>query len=112
VQSTINRDALRRGMTERLAQEEAVPDGMKPSDFDELGKPEELITHFVDGSAHLAEKRKSMLSHPSQMSEEHFLLAMPDEVFAGSMGTEWYILDDASSAQDVGPLADLFQKMR
>ncbi len=32
-----------------------------------------------------------MRAHASQIGEESFFLAMPDEAFAAVWGTEWYI---------------------
>ncbi len=111
VQSTMNRDAMRRWAAAAQARAEAI-EGPDVAENDNFGKPEEVITHFVDASSELITKRQAMRSHPSQMSAEHFLLAMPDEAFAVGLGTEWYILDDASTGRDAGPLAEMFTPMR
>ena len=34
-----------------------------------------------------------MRAHASQISEQSFFLAMPDEAFAYAFGTEWFIRD-------------------
>ncbi len=111
VQSTINRAIRRRWADIDPA---AMPEGFEPPDLSErsdFGKPESVITHFVGVSSVLGRKRKSMMSHPSQMSAEHFLLAMPEEAFAHGLGTEWYIADDVGTGEDAGPLAELFRPM-
>lgn len=112
VQSTMNRDAMRKWAAEAraLAETPEAPDDAETDD--NFGKPEAVITHFVDVSSELTTKRQAMRCHPSQMAATHFLLAMPDETFAVGLGTEWYILDDVSTGQDVGPLAELFTPMR
>jgi LmbE family N-acetylglucosaminyl deacetylase len=75
-QSTINRERA-------LA---TLPDAP-----DDLGTPESQITCAVDVSAYLTYKRKAMRAHASQISEESFFLALPDETFGHAFGTEWFI---------------------
>lgn len=89
-QSTMNRDAMLRNMA---AMAERNPDfsGPGPEDADKFGKPEAELTTRVDVSAHLKTKRAAMAAHASQISPEHFMLAMPDEAFAMAFGTEWFI---------------------
>ncbi|MDQ6698396.1 MAG: PIG-L family deacetylase [Actinomycetota bacterium] len=112
VQSTMNRSAMRRWAAEARARAETFDGPDIAEDDDNFGKSESEITHSVDASSELTTKRRAMQSHPSQMSAEHFLLAMPDEAFAVGLGTEWYILDDVSTGEDAGPLAELFTPMR
>ncbi|NLD75191.1 MAG: hypothetical protein GX643_00850 [Acidimicrobiales bacterium] len=33
-----------------------------------------------------------MLAHGSQIGPDHFMAAMPDEVFALAFGTEWFVV--------------------
>ncbi|MBO0786172.1 MAG: GlcNAc-PI de-N-acetylase, partial [Actinobacteria bacterium] len=54
---------------------------------------ESLITAAVDVTAHLAAKRAAMRAHASQISENSFFLAIPDEAFGYAFGTEWFIRD-------------------
>jgi LmbE family N-acetylglucosaminyl deacetylase len=75
-QSTINRDRA-------LAARPELPD--------DFGTPESQITCAVDVSAYLTYKRKAMRAHASQISEESFFLALPDETFGHAFGTEWFI---------------------
>lgn len=93
-QNTINRDHLLRGMA-RFAEQAAsagieIPDVAGDPGF---GKPESVITAAVDVTAQLAAKRAAMRAHASQISENSFFLAIPDEVFGYEFGTEWFIRD-------------------
>lgn len=86
-QATMNRDHMQRGMA-------ALTDaGLEPPDVSEseFGKPESMITTAVDVSSYLDHKRRAMRAHASQISEQSFFLAMPDEVFSYAFGTEWFI---------------------
>lgn len=91
-QSTINRDHMFRGMA---ALAEQMPEGTfdPPADIDEsnFGKPESELTAAVDVSAYLDHKRAAMRAHASQIGEQSFFLAMPDEAFQFAFGTEWFI---------------------
>jgi LmbE family N-acetylglucosaminyl deacetylase len=90
-QSTMNRDQLLRGRA-ALAEQSAQA-GIELPDFDEteFGKPESLITASVDVSSYIGHKRRAMRAHASQISEQSFFLAMPDEAFRHAFGTEWFI---------------------
>jgi LmbE family N-acetylglucosaminyl deacetylase len=113
-QHTINRDWMVRGMR-GLAESGGLPEGWQPPSFDEptFGKPESEITHRVDAVDFVEQKRASMRAHASQMSPEHFLLAMPDPVFALGMGTEFYIIDPVPSSAAAPELfEELFTPLR
>ena len=56
--------------------------------------PEAELTLSVDVSAHLDAKRDAMRCHRSQIEDTSFFLQMPDEAFAQSFGTEWFIEHD------------------
>lgn len=92
-QQTMNRDLMRRGMTEFRAR--AVAAGIEvpeeEMDFDAMGKPESEITAAVDVTAYLGAKRAAMRAHASQIGEQSRFLTMPDEIFAAAFGTEWAI---------------------
>jgi LmbE family N-acetylglucosaminyl deacetylase len=97
-QSTINRDWMLRGMkamadSGQLPAEFSAPDGPPPN----FGKPESEITHRVEAVDFVEQKRASMRAHASQMGPDHFMLAMPDGVFAMGMGTEFFIVDEPPS---------------
>ena len=89
----MNADHMRRGMAAFAAQAQAA--GMTlpepPEDDSQFGKPEAEITAAVDVSAYVTVKRAAMRAHASQISEESWFLKMPDEPFAYSFGTEWFI---------------------
>ena len=94
-QATMNADHMRRGMAAFAAQAEAAGVTMPevPDDDAEFGKPEAELTAQVDVSAYTGVKRAAMRAHASQISEKSFFLAMPEEAFAYSFGTEWFIRD-------------------
>jgi LmbE family N-acetylglucosaminyl deacetylase len=106
-QGTINRDWMLRGMKAQN------PDFTPPANMDTMGKPEAEITHRVDAVDFVEQKRASMRAHASQMGPDHFLLAMPDPMFALGMGTEFYIVDppvNPASAPEV--FEELFLPLR
>jgi LmbE family N-acetylglucosaminyl deacetylase len=85
-QATINRDSMMRRRAEFMPPGDELPD--LPEN---LGTPEAELTTAVDVSAYAKYKRQAMRAHASQISEESFFLAMPDEVFAVAFGTESFI---------------------
>ena len=89
-QGTFNRDHMRRGREALAEAGVEVPD-VENGGF---GKPEEEITAAVDVSRCLEHKRRAMRAHASQISEQSFFLAMPDESFRFAFGTEWFIRAD------------------
>lgn len=85
-QSTFNREHMRRGrdlLGDFAADVPDVDDG--------FGKPESMITAAVDVTAYLDHKRRAMRAHASQISEQSFFLALPDDAFRHAFGTEWFI---------------------
>ena len=88
-QATMNRDQIMRGR-EIFAQ---AGEDIETPDIDEnqFGTPESEITAAVDVTAYLDYKRRAMRAHASQISEQSFFLAMPDDVFRFAFGTEWFI---------------------
>lgn len=93
-QGTMNRDHMRRGMS-ALAEQAAAAgvEALDVNDDTEFGKPEALLTAAVDVSPYLEHKRRAMRAHASQIGEQSFFLALPDEAFAFAFGTEWFIRD-------------------
>ncbi|WP_027943216.1 PIG-L family deacetylase [Amycolatopsis taiwanensis] len=83
-QSTINRDHVARGLA-RFAEGADLPD------VTTTGKPESEITAAVDVTEWVSYKRQAMRAHASQISDQSFFLAIPDEAFRYSFGTEWFI---------------------
>jgi LmbE family N-acetylglucosaminyl deacetylase len=90
-QSTINRDQMMRGRA--MFADPAADSDMETPDIDEetFGMPESIITAAVDVTPYLDDKRRAMRAHASQISEQSFFLAMPDDAFAYGFGTEWFI---------------------
>lgn len=85
-QSTMNRDHLVRG------RDSLAGSGVEqPEIGEDFGKPESMITTAVDVSAYLEHKRRAMRAHASQIGEQSFFLAMPDDAFRYAFGTEWFI---------------------
>ena len=99
-EATMNRDHIVRMMA--MAREMGLGDGAAgpEDDFDPagpaddgnpFGMSEDELTHAVEVAEWLHLKRASMRCHGSQISDSSFFLEMPDEAFAGSFGTEWFI---------------------
>jgi LmbE family N-acetylglucosaminyl deacetylase len=88
-QSTINRDHFVRLMRDLPRPEGSdIPDIENDQSF---GVPESVITCAVDVRDQIDRKRAAMRAHASQIPEDHFMLAMPEEVFVASFGVEFYI---------------------
>jgi len=83
-QATINRDRAQAGRAER-------GDVEMPDLADDFGTPESEITCAVDVTKYADQKRAAMRAHASQISEQSFFLALPDEAFRFTFGTEWFI---------------------
>jgi LmbE family N-acetylglucosaminyl deacetylase len=111
-QSTINRDHLLRGVSELAAAAEADSGEAPGPEFDlpdDLGLPEADMTHLLSLTEHELElKRASMLAHPSQIADDHFMVSMSPTSFSHAFGIEWYVSD--GPAAPAGSLAaELFQ---
>lgn len=108
-ESTMNRTSITEGIRAQVEaglidlDEWGGPDPTDP-ETEAFGSPEEIITHGVDVTPHLAAKRAAMAAHASQIAPDHFFLAMDDETFATAMGTEWYIAHGVE--RDGAPLID------
>lgn len=115
LESSINRTALQRMSAAQAAGEGGfeMPEGVELPDLDEatFGSPEEILTHVADVTAVAGAKRAALLHHRSQVADDHFFLAIPEEAFAVAFGQEWYIahgpVTDAGS-----PLAGIVQPIR
>jgi LmbE family N-acetylglucosaminyl deacetylase len=92
-EATMNRDAMIRQF-EMLA-DAGMPVDWNPEDpaddGNPVGTPEAELTHEVDVSAHVAQKKASISCHVSQTTDAGFFMNMPDEQFAAAFGTEWFI---------------------
>jgi LmbE family N-acetylglucosaminyl deacetylase len=107
-QSTINRDWLARGR-KGMGDSAELPASVL-AELPKVGKPEAEITHRVGAVDFVEQKKASMRAHASQLAPDHFLLTMPDPVFAMGMGVEFYIVDAASGASEL--FEELFTPMR
>jgi LmbE family N-acetylglucosaminyl deacetylase len=93
-EATMNRDAIAR--LRAAALEAGIIDsdaaiGDEVADEPDFGTPEAHITHSVDVADLVEVKRRSMMAHASQITEESFFLQMPPEAFSAAFGTEWFI---------------------
>lgn len=68
------------------------------------------ITHRIDVTDALDEKRRAMLAHSSQIPADSFFVALPDEAFALMAATEWFILRGAARRDP--PEHDIFATLR
>ena len=122
VQGTMNRDRIRAAMemgreagldVPDVPEDETPPEGMTAEEgvtaAVTFGKPESELTHWVDSSAVTDRKRASMLAHASQIGPDHFMAAMPDEIFAFVFGPEWFILEHRHEGELPPIAAELFQ---
>ena len=96
-EATMNRDHIVRMI--EMARQAGAP-MMDENEFDPnsgaddgnpLGMAEAELTLAVDVSAYLHAKRESLRAHRSQITDTSFFLQMPEEAFAASFGTEWFI---------------------
>jgi LmbE family N-acetylglucosaminyl deacetylase len=102
--ATVDADAFRElALAQRAAAEQAGESGgaadVPDPDELKLGIPGARITTRVDVTPYLERKRAAMAVHESQISEEAFFLAMPDDVFALTFSVEWYERLDSRPAE-------------
>ena len=58
---------------------------------DTMGEPAARITTELDVTPWIGAKRDAMRAHASQIAEDSFFLAMPEDLFARVWGQEWFI---------------------
>ena len=73
----------------------------------DLGTPAAEITHAVDVTGVVVEKKAAMAAHASQITEDSIFLALPDDAFAMAFGQEWYV-HYGSSQQGEPYLDDIY----
>ena len=108
LEMTMNRDHMRalmeaaRAMAEEAGEDLSQFDGEGPDVGEDatFGSPASIITTAIDVSEFLDVKRSSMRAHASQIPEDSFFLAMPDEAFGAAFGTEWFIRHGAHVEAD------------
>lgn len=98
LEATINRDLMTMGVQLASSLGYEIPDDFNPDSIDSWFMPAEALTHAVDVSAHLTQKRASMAAHASQATTAAdgtrsiaVFLSLPDDYFAMAFGTEWFI---------------------
>ena len=95
LESTMNRDHIRSGIAAARAAGMAVDDSFDPDapmdDGNPLGSPESEIHWQVDVSPWIDQRRASLASHASQVTDIRSLLSLPAPAFAAVFGTEHYI---------------------
>ncbi len=108
-EATMNRDAIKRSIADAKASDQVDESDFPDMDGEaEFGMPEARITHSVDVTAYIGQKRESMRCHASQISPDDFFLKMPDDVFASAFGTEWYIEHGRTRPPESPMSSDLF----
>ena len=107
--ATMNRDFILDMIRTRIAEGDIDLGDTDAPEIDEenFGQPASVITHQIDVSGYLAQKRASMKVHASQIAADHFFLALPDEAFGFSFGQEWFI-EEGSAAGGEPYATDLF----
>ena len=105
-EATMNRDAMREGLA--MAREMGLDfgnDGFDPDgpadDGNPMGLTADELTHGVDVSSYVEQKRASLACHKSQITDAHMFDSIPDEYFVLAFGTEWFRLRGAD-----GPVRD------
>lgn len=98
LEATINRDLMTTGVELASSLGYEVPDTFSPDSFDHWFLPADELTHAVDVSAFITQKRESMAAHESQATSAAegtrsmaVFLSLPDEYFALAFGTEWFV---------------------
>jgi LmbE family N-acetylglucosaminyl deacetylase len=107
--ATMNRDFIMELIRTRMADGDLdVGDTDAPEiDEENFGQPAAVITHQIDVTPFIDKKRASMRAHASQIADDHFFLALPDEAFGFSFGQEWFIEEGSDGGGE--PFAhDLF----
>ncbi len=101
LESTMNRTRIARMRAENSEDGEFDPDA-PADDGNPFGSTEDEITMAVDVSNFVDQKRRSMICHASQITDQSFFLQMPPEMFAMAFGTEWFIEADRPGGAQPG----------
>jgi len=99
LEATIDRELMRTGIELARSLGYEVPADFRPETFDLWYTPAGSITHAVDVSAHLEQKKAAMRAHASQATAAdpaagrtlELFLALPDDYYALAFGTEWFV---------------------
>ena len=113
LEATMDRDFIREGMAE-AAELGDLPDDFEPPEHTEdspFGSPGEVITHEVDVTGFVDQKRRALSAHASQVPADSFFLAMDDDAFQRAFGQEWFIDPSTPRAPGAPRVTDLFEGM-
>jgi LmbE family N-acetylglucosaminyl deacetylase len=88
--ATANRTMIQQAADNGAFDEDGVSEDERV-DRSEFGMPEAELTHAIDVSAALDRKRASLMAHASQIDDDSFFLAMPEDLFTMAFGTEWLV---------------------
>jgi LmbE family N-acetylglucosaminyl deacetylase len=102
--ATQDRDYLR-SLRSEAADSEWAPSDEMAEGMETMGEPATRISTEVDVTPWLEAKRQAMRAHRSQIADDSFFLAMPDDVFEMVWSKEWYI-------QVTPPVPDPFEGPR
>ena len=115
LQATIDREFLSGGFELAKGMGFEVPDGFVPSNLSSWYTPYAEITHTVDVSSVLENRKASMAAHATQATGApdtvrtlSIFLGLPDEIFAIAFSTEWFVLAGDSNAALPDSFAHLF----
>ncbi len=106
-ESTMNREQMKSFGDDPAWAEMAEDAGMSDDEVEaerqefleqDLGTPAADITHAIDVTGVIAEKRAAMIAHASQITEDSIFLKLPDDAFAMAFGQEWYVQYGAGQA--------------
>jgi LmbE family N-acetylglucosaminyl deacetylase len=113
LEATINRDLMTAGIELAKSLGYEIPDIFDPDHLEDWYMPADTLTHTVDVSAFIDQKRASMAAHESQATSATegprtiaVFLSLPDDYFTLAFGTEWFIEKGrppgtAASASDI-----------
>jgi LmbE family N-acetylglucosaminyl deacetylase len=88
--ATMNRDFMASLADQIRRFGEELPGGIAAG-LESMGEPARRLTTEIDVTGWIERKRESMRVHASQIGEDSFFLAMPDDLFTTVWGREWYI---------------------
>jgi LmbE family N-acetylglucosaminyl deacetylase len=107
--ATLDRDRL---VALQAEADFSPPDDDSGRELETMGEPGWRITTEIDVRPWIAQKRKAMAAHRSQIGPDSFFLAMPEEVFTMVWGAETYIRawpsvgDDAAGRRETDLVLD------
>ena len=118
LQTTIDREFLSGGIELAKGMGFEVPDDFVPADLSTWYTPNAQITHTVDVSSVLENRKASMAAHATQATGApdtvrtlSIFLGLPDEIFAIAFSTEWFVLAGDSNFALPDSFAHLFDSV-